>query len=108
MNSNIEQDLAVDQGKKELDDITDYQADLKYLRYTLNETWPDMLYVIPAVSGYNSQTFTHEMTSAMRVLQYRKAATHFRLHFNSISISIGTFFDFGIVIVIGISICTCI
>jgi hypothetical protein len=75
-------DLAEDWGKKELEDITYYQAVVESLMYAALATWPDMSFADAALSRYNSWPFTHHMTAGKRVLQYLKSTANFRLHFN--------------------------
>ena len=88
MDPNIKLDLAEDRGEKVLEDIPEYQAVVGSLIYTALETWPDISYVVAAVSHYNSRPFTSHITAATRVLQYLKSTDDFRLHFNRIGIGI--------------------
>jgi hypothetical protein len=74
-------DLAEDWGKKELKDITHYQAILGSLMYAALPTWPDISCVVAPLSRYNSRPFTSHMTTAMRVVQNLKSTADFRLHF---------------------------
>jgi len=88
MDPNVELDLTEDRGEKVLEDIADYQAVVGSLIYAALETWPDISYVVAAVSHYNSQPFSSHMTAATRVLQYLKSIDDFRLHFSRIGIGI--------------------
>jgi hypothetical protein len=95
MNPNVKLDLAEDQGEKELEGITDYQAVVGSLIYAALATWPDISYIVTALSHYNSQPFTSHTTAAKSVLQYLKFTADFRLHFNCNGIGIGIGIEIG-------------
>jgi len=88
MNPSVQLDLAKNQGEKELDDITDYQAVVGSLMYAALATQQDISYVVAALSHYISWPFTSYMTAAKRVLQYLKSTANFRLPFNGNGIGI--------------------
>jgi len=88
MDPNVKLDVAEDRGKKELEDITDYQAVVGSLMHTALATRPDNSYAVAALSRYNSWPFTSHMTAAKRVLQYLKSKADFQLHFNGNGIGI--------------------
>jgi hypothetical protein len=98
MDPNVKLDLAEDLWEMELEqeDITDYQAVMGSLLYAALATWPDISYVVAALSRYNSQPFTSHMTAAKRVLQYLKSTADFRLHFTGNGIGTGIGIDIDI------------
>ena len=98
MDPNIKLDLTQNQGEKQLEDLTDYQAVMRSLLNTALPTRPDILYVVATLSLYNSQPFTSHITAAKSVLQYLQSTADFGLHFNSngIGSTIGSTICFGI------------
>jgi len=89
MHPNVQLNLAKEWGHKELDDITDYQAVVGSLIYTVLATRPDISYAVATFSRYNSWPFASHMTAAKRFLQYLKSAANFCLHFDRNGINIG-------------------
>jgi len=85
---NVELDLAENQGEKELEAITDYQAVLGSLMYAARATGIDISYAVAALSPYNSRPFSSHMNTAKWVLQYLKSTANFRLHFDGNGIGI--------------------
>jgi len=71
IDTNVKLDLAEDQGEKQLEDITDYQALVGSLMYAALATRPDISYAVAALSRYNSWPITSHMTAGKRDLQYR-------------------------------------
>jgi len=89
MDANLKLDLAKDQGEKELNDITDYQAVVGSLPYAALATRPEISYAAAALSCYNSRPITSHMTCDKRELLYLKYPADFQLHFNRNSIGNG-------------------
>jgi len=82
-------DLAEDQGERELEDITNYEAVGGSHMYAALATRPDILYAVTALSPYTLRLFPRHMTAETRVLQYLKFTADFQLHFNGNGIGIG-------------------
>jgi len=91
MNPNLMLNLGKDRGEKEpeQEDITDYQAVVELLMYTACATWPDISYMVAALSHYNLRPFTSHMTASKTVFQYLKSTADFRLQFTGNGIEIG-------------------
>jgi len=88
LDPNVKLNLANNTKEKELDDITDYQAFMGSLICPSFATWPNILYVITALSHYNPHPFTSYMAAAKRVAQNYKSAAVFRLLFNLVTITV--------------------
>jgi len=86
MGPNVILYLAEDQGQKEWEDITDYQAVMGSSMYTELATRPDILSADAALSRYNLWPCTSYMTAAKRILPYFKSTAGYRMHFNGINI----------------------
>ena len=69
MHPKVNLDLAEDQGEKELEDITDYQAVMGSLMYAALATRQDILYALAALCCYNVRPLTSHITAGKRVLQ---------------------------------------
>jgi hypothetical protein len=64
-------------------DPREYLAIVGFLMYIALATRPDILFVVAALSGYNSKPFTSHLTAAKRVIRYLKATRDYRLHYDT-------------------------
>jgi hypothetical protein len=63
--------------------------------YTALATWPDISYVVAALSHYNARRFTSHMTAAKIILQYLKSTAEFQLHFTGNGSNMSIRIDIG-------------